>query len=451
MSPRREIARIAVPVSLEFVVMLLMNFINQIIVGGLGAVAIAAVGFVNSLGFILFVTIGAVGASTAILAARAHGSGRRDDINATVTTAITLAAVIAAPFIIVISIWTTQALALVGASPEVAAEGTAYLRVSIPALIPGILAAVLSGLMRSTGHAKIPMYVTFATVISESVLAFCLVYGIGPMPRLGVLGAGIAVLIANLLKFAILAYISYGRLDLVSWHFPHHQHAFRTIVRPLIVLAIPLGITELFWTLGIFVYNVIFQQLGTDSLAAAQIVASLEGVFVVGSIGLMSAATALIGKAIGEGDAPAAREWIRRLGRAGLITGIVFGALYALTAFTIPFVFREVSGEVIRIAAIGIVINGIIQAVKVRNMIVGAGVLPSGNDVKGVIFGDVFSTFAVGIPLALFLGLSTPLLAIGIFLARVVEEVVKLGIFTWRQNRVDWEALAAQHRVEAVA
>ncbi|MEY4137380.1 MAG: hypothetical protein RL205_1508 [Actinomycetota bacterium] len=445
MTPRREIARIAVPVSLEFVIMLVMNFVNQVIVGGLGTVAIAAVGFANSLGFILFVTVGAVGASTAILAARAFGSGKRDDMDATVTTAISLAIAIAAPFVLAAFLWTLQVLELAGASPEVAAEGSSYFRISILAMIPGIVAAVLSGLMRSTGFPKVPMYVTVVTVVLDSVIAYSLVYGVGPLPKLGVLGAGIAVLTANALKLIVLGYLAFGRLDLVSWHFPRHRHSVRTIVRPLIVLAIPLGITELFWTLGIFLYNVIFQRLGNDSLAAAQIVATLEGVFIVGSVGLMSASTALIGKAIGEGDAPAARAWISRVGRAGLVTGVVFGGIYALSALAIPVLFTEVSDEVIRVATIGIVINGIIQAVKVRNMIVGAGVLPSGNDVKGVILGDVFSTFVVGLPLALFLGLSTPLLAIGIFLARVVEEVVKLGIFSWRQSRVNWDALAAEH------
>ena len=56
-SPRREIARIAVPVSLEFVLMLVLNFVNQVVVGALGATAIAAVGFANSLVFILVLTL----------------------------------------------------------------------------------------------------------------------------------------------------------------------------------------------------------------------------------------------------------------------------------------------------------------------------------------------------------------------------------------------------------
>jgi Na+-driven multidrug efflux pump len=70
-TPRREIAQIAVPVSAEFVLMLVLNFVNQVVVGTLGATAIAAVGFANSLSFILIITLGCLGTSVSILVARA--------------------------------------------------------------------------------------------------------------------------------------------------------------------------------------------------------------------------------------------------------------------------------------------------------------------------------------------------------------------------------------------
>jgi len=61
-----------------------------------------------------------------------------------------------------------------------------------------------------------------------------------------------------------------------------------------------------------------------------------------------------------------------------------------------------------------------------------------------VILGDALGAFAVGLPLAVLLGLFTPLGFLGVWIGRVVEEVAKLGIFTWRAHRLRWEALAAQ-------
>ena len=201
---------------------------------------------------------------------------------------------------------------------------------------------------------------------------------------------------------------------------------------PLFVLAVPLGITELFWTTGTFLYNVVFQRLGDDALAAAQIAATLEGVFIVGSIGLMSATTALVGRSVGRGDAREAMAWVRRVKRVGLHTGVGFGVLFGLSALVLGQLYGNAGADVQRAAALGILINAAFQVVKVRNMVLGAGVLPSGNDVRGVILGDVAGAFVVGLPLAVLLGLHTPLGVAGVFLARVVEECAKVAIFTWR-------------------
>ena len=104
-------------------------------------------------------------------------------------------------------------------------------------------------------------------------------------------------------------------------------------------------------------------------------------------------------------------------------------------------------------ATVGIALYAISQVVKVRNMILGAGVLPSAGDVRGVIFGDVVGAFVVGLPLAVVLGLHTPLGVAGVFAARVIEELAKVVIFSRRSRRVRWDAVgagsaAAEHRTQ---
>jgi Na+-driven multidrug efflux pump len=50
----------------------------------------------------------------------------------------------------------------------------------------------------------------------------------------------------------------------------------------------------------------------------------------------------------------------------------------------------------------------------------------------------------VGLPLAVLLGLHTPLGIAGVFLARVIEEVAKVAVFSWRAHRLDWQELATR-------
>ncbi len=441
MNPRQEILKIAVPVSTEFVVMLTINFVNQIIVGGLGTIAIASVGFANSLTFIPLVVLGALGASLGILSARSFGSGNREDTSATTSVALTISLALVSLIVFVIALRPEQLLQLVGASGQIAEVGATYLAVAVFALPFQVGGSVISGLYRSTGHAKIPMFITLGTATGGAALAFMLVYGVGPAPELGVVGAGIGLLIGGIAKFTLLVFLAYGPMDLVTWHAPWARRGWSTIVVPLLYLALPLGLTESFWSVGLFLYNVIFAQLGVDDLAAAQITYTLEGVFVVASLGLAIAATALIGRSIGQGDTAGAVAWVHRIIKAGYITGIGFGVLYISTIVFLPRLFPNVNQTVISIATIGIVINGVFQVAKVQNMIIAAGILPSGNDVKGVIIGDVTGSFVIGLPLALFLGLHTPLGVYGIFIARVIEELAKWVIFAWRMRGVNWQKI----------
>jgi Na+-driven multidrug efflux pump len=286
------------------------------------------------------------------------------------------------------------------------------------------------------------MIATMVTVVANSAIALALVTGVGPFPALGVAGAGWATLVTAVAKALILLWMAF-RSGVVRWSLPDSLGQWRAVVVPLFVLALPLGVTELFWTVGTFLYNVVFGRLGDEALAAAQIVTTLEGVFIVGSIGLMSATTTLVGRSVGRGDVGDAMAWVRRLTRAGVGTAAVFGVLFGASVLLLDVLYGQTGRDVRMMAGVGILVNAAFQVVKVRNMIIGAGVLPSVDDVKGVIIGDVVGAFAVGLPLAVLLGLHTPLGYVGIFVARIVEELAKLAVFTWRARRVRWDRLAA--------
>ncbi len=444
-SPLREVASLAIPVSLEMVVALVMNFINQIVVGGLGTTAIAAVGFVNSITFIALLTFGSLGSSVSIMAARAHGGGRLHELNSLVHVALIVGTFISAAFIAIPVLFPTQVLRAAGGSTSVVSVGADYLRISALALLPNVAGRVVSGVMRSTGHTRGPLIATSIATVINTALSYVLVYGVGPAPELGVKGAAVASLFAASLNVAILLVMAYGLDRIITWELPASRSEWWRITKPLFVFAAPLALTELVWSLGGYLYNVLFQRLGDEALAAAQIAGTLESVFILASIGLMTSATTLIGRSVGQGDAHAARQWIRRLRKTGYVTSIVFGALYLASSLLLQGLFPKVTANVLHLATLGIAVNAAFQWVKVQNMLIGVGILPSGSDLKGVVAGDTVGVVVAGLPLAIGLGLFTPLAFIGVVLGRIGEEFIKFFIFVYRMRRIDWNALAIEH------
>ncbi|MFC4425760.1 MATE family efflux transporter [Deinococcus navajonensis] len=444
-SPLREISAIAVPVSLEMVIQLVLTFVNQVVVGALGAAAVAAVGLSGSLSFLFFITLGALGSGTSILVARRAGANDRAGVDHTLSVALGFTALVGALLTVPLLPSAGALLRLAGGAPDVTALATPYLQVSLLAFVPGLLGWILSGALRSLGHARTPLVATTIAVAVECLAAYGLVFGVGPLPALGVVGAAWALVLSNVLKVVLLAYQVYGPRHLSRFVLPR-VGGRGPIIRPLLQVSAPLALTEFVWSLGGFLYAAVFARVGTQALAASQIVGTLEGIFIVGSFGLMSAATVLIGRSLGAGDAQGARTWLHRITRAGLVTGLGFGALFAVSALMVPGLFPKVGASVHQMALTGILIAAATQVVKVRNMIVGGGVLPGAGDGRGVILGDLVGAFGVGLPLAIWWGLYTPMGIWGVFLARTLEEVAKVAIFEWRRRRLDWETLAREQQ-----
>ena len=444
-SRQRQIARIAVPVSLEYIVMLGLNFVNQIIVGGLGAIAIAAVGFANSLTFILIITLSALGLSVQMLVARAYGAKRVHDLNHLVTYSLIFAVVGGGVLSLGLALFPHQILSLTGASANVASMGSTYLMLTALTLAPNLVSAVLSSVLRATDHAKAPLHATTISVVLNTALSYALVYGVGSLPALGVAGAGWATLFTAVLKSSILFFQTFVVYKVSQWEAPPSWRDFVDQLRPVFVTAIPFGFTELVWTLGIFAYNVITQRLGDEPLAASQISNTLEGIFITGSIGLASAASALINRSVGAANSEEAARWKSTLLRAGLVSGAAFGALFGASAIFIPAWFGNAGTNVQQLAVYGVIVNAFFQVVKVRNMILAGGVLASGNKLRGIIWGDVTGAMFVGVPLAIILGLFTPLGYWGILAARCIDELGKLAVFEWNARRIDWHKVVADH------
>ncbi|MEY4323469.1 MAG: hypothetical protein RL410_1250 [Actinomycetota bacterium] len=443
----REVLKIAIPVSLEFVVMLALNFVNQIIVGGLGPIAIAAVGFAGSLTFIVAVTVGAIASSVGVMSSRAFGARREHELNVTVSVAMAIGFVLSAIFVFVPTVWPHTSLLFAGASTNVADSGSRYLQLTALSVIPLVISNVLSAVLRSTDHPRSPMFATTVSVVLNTALGYLLVYGVGPFPELGIEGAGIATLLTSVLKALILWYQAFAIHHTNHWELPQSWDEWKTVVKPLFVLAIPMGLTELVWTLGLYFYNVVLQKVGDLPLAAAQIANTLEGVFIVASLGLMTAGQTLVSRSIGAQDPTEAMRWLRLVKKMALLTSFLFAAIYSSTGLLLPWLYQNAGDQVRHGAFILILINACFQPFRVRNMVLGGAALPSASDMRGIIYGDTAGAFFVGLPLAIALGLFTPLGMYGVAIARGLDEVSKWLIYSYRERKINWHKVSDDHAV----
>ncbi len=436
---RREIFKIAVPVSLESTVQLALGFVNQVIVGTLGTATIAAVGLANNVLFIGILCLNTLGAGCAILASRARGRGDEAAVRRIVSFFIGFSALIALALALPLGLGAVPFLRLVGADPEITTIGGPYLSLVALSLPLITLSVVSSAAFRSIGRARIPMLVTIPAIALIPLLSWLLVYPLG----MGVVGAALAALVAQGVRALLLLWLLIGSRWGLRWAWPSLGQG-RDLLREAVPLVLPLFITEVVFSGGVFLFALLFERLGTQELAVFQIVSNLEMVFITASAGLHYAATVLVAQSIGRADPPGVWAVSRQIWHIGLASAAIFGFIFALFAFLLPLLYPNTTPQVQEWAFWAVLLNALFQPVKVSNFIF-FGTLASGGDTRFLLLSDFVTVFVVGLPLAWLLAFPVGLGLWGIFLGRLLgEEMVRVSMFLWRYRRGQWFRLEAQ-------
>ena len=189
------------------------------------------------------------------------------------------------------------------------------------------MSAVTTATFRSLNDSKTPMFVTMGAVGLNTVLGLFLVFGLGPFPKLGVIGAGLATLIAQVCRFLTLLMWLYRKEKGLKWHWPLPGTGIAKVFRPLLEITYPIAISELLWGTSTFVYTIVLTRLSVAGVTASQLAMTIENLFIVAASGLAPAAVASIGQALGDNYLKVAKRHANAALRLGFLAGLVFSVL----------------------------------------------------------------------------------------------------------------------------
>ena len=434
----REIFNIALPIGLESVFQASFSLIDQIVVGTLGANAVAAVGLSNNLSFILTLLYAAIGTGSGAFIAQAYGRQDMDEVSKIAAigqiTAVALGICSSLPLILLPG----QILRFLGAQEELVKTAATYLQLFAGAAPLTVMSAVTVAAFRSMSDSRTPMIITIGSVFLNTVLALLLVLGIGGFPRLGVAGAGLATLISQGSRAVVLVIALYSTKKGMRWHWPVGS-MIRQIGPPLFKITYPIALSEMLWGTSAFVYVVIFTRINTEALASGQIVTTIETLFIVAASGLAPAAVATVGQALGADHRRTAQEQARRVLRIAVAPGLFFTAALVGVSFFLPVLYPRIDKQVLNLAFWGVIIMAVVQPVKVINHVLGIGILPSGGDTKFVLFSHIISSYGLGLPVAALTALVLRWGAPSVFGSRALEESLKAIVLFSRYRTRSWQ------------
>jgi putative MATE family efflux protein len=325
--------RLALPTVSVLVVQTLVTVAETFYVGFLGTAALAGVSLVFPIAMLMtMMSGGGVGGGVASAVARQIGAGRREDADALLWHAVVIALGFGGVFMTAALVFgPTLYHALGGRGPTLEAA-LVYSAFLFAGSIGIWLVNLTSAALRGAGDVKVPAFVTAAGAAVVIALSPALIFGFGPIPRLGIAGAGIAVTFYYAAaSLALIAYLATGRGTLTLRISPLRRRLFREILRVGLLSAAG----TLQSNLTVVLITGAVARFGTAALAGYGIASRLDYVLIPLLFGVGTAAVTMVGTNVGAG-APARA---RRVAWTGALAGTLMTGVIGTTAALAPTVW----------------------------------------------------------------------------------------------------------------
>jgi MATE family multidrug resistance protein len=424
--------RLAWPVVLAQVGIMLMGVVDTAMVGRVGTSAVAAV----ALGHIYWVNVTIMGLGILMVldpvVSQATGANDREGVSRGVQRGVLMALALSVPTALLL-IPGELLFGFLRQPADVTPIAATFSRISIVGVVPFYLFFALRQSLQAMAQTK---PVVIAIVVSNFVnyaLDYALIYGHFGFPRLGTQGSAIATALSRWLMFGLLLYFGWKQLHgaIVPWR----RESFKLApMLKMLRIGFPVGLQS--W-LEIAVFSggaIALGWFGSVPLAAHEIAINLAALTFMFPMGVSAAAAAMVGRAIGRQDLSAAK----RDAVAALAVGVGFMAVFAVVFLMIPSALARIfvhDPATVATAASLIFIGGIFQVFDGAQA-VATGVLRGTGDTRVPMLLHLAAFWGIGIPLCLALafplGFGPQGVWWGYVLALAVAAALQLLRVRWR-------------------
>ncbi len=336
----RSIIMLAIPMVLEMCMESIFAVVDIKYVSYLGPDAMATVGLTESLMTLVYtLAIGlSIGATATI--ARRIGEKNPEGAARAAVQAIVLALIVSAIIALIGAPLAPQLLSWMGGSAEVVAKGSGFTRVMLACNASVVLLFMINAIFRGAGDAAIAMRVLWLANAINILLGPCLIFGLGPFPEMGLVGAAVATSIGRGTGalYAISRLVrSGGRFDIRRRHLTLEP----AIMTRLIKLS-GTGTFQVFIGMASWIGLVrTISSFGTDALAGYVIGIRVIIFALLPSWGMSNAAATMVGQALGANKPDRAERAVWKAGFYNMIFLGSVGLIFVLFARQIIGLFTH--------------------------------------------------------------------------------------------------------------
>lgn len=433
----KTLAVVALPIAIQSLIASSLSLIDNLMVGSLGEAELNAVGVSVQIYFIHWMMLFGFTSGSATFMAQYFGAKDLSSIRKTTGFAITVNLSVSSLFFIAAMVFPQWVLRIFTSFPEIIELGSSYVRTGALVFLCTSITVPLTSALRATQQTRLPLYISGAAFLTNTLLNYVFIFGNFGAPQLGVTGAALATVLARILELALSLYVVFGRNNLMKGPIREFFGFHKELAVKIVKNAIPTTINETMWGMGTALYIAAFARIGVTEGAAVQACNTINNLFTLAAFSVGDAVLILVGQKLGEGKLDYAYRLAKKLVKIGLIIGVCGGIL--LISFGKPLLsLFDFTEQGARYAFFILIVYACAMWLSVYNGIIITGVLRCGGDTRFAMLSEVLCVWCIGVPMAFLTALVLHWPIYLAVLAVKMEEVVKGILLTKRFFSKKW-------------
>lgn len=433
----KNLLSIAVPITLQGIVIFSVNLVDTIVMGRLGETAMAGVSLANQFCFLFMILNFGLAGGAGVLTGQFWGKGDRESIGKTLSIVYKLTAALAVLFFIGAHFFPERIMSLYTPDAPVIEQGARFLRVIAWSFVFQGISTISVFVLRTVGIVRLTLVTSTITLANNILMNWIFVFGNLGAPRMGTAGSALATSLSRILEFVIIA-VFLLRID------KRIQLKLKTVLRNDRAIfadyfrnGMPVVVSDFILALGMNAIAAIMGRIGKDFVAAyaiAMVVWQFTTVFLMGTSG---ASAVIVGNTVGAKRYEDARKY----GVTFLAFGAIFGVLSAAVIFGLKDLavgIYNVAGATKDIARELMDALAILAAFSSIQSMLTKGVLRAGGDTRFLMLADVLFLWVVSIPLGFVAAFVFHWPPLPVLLCLKVDELIKAVWCSFRLFGKKW-------------
>ncbi|RKD32108.1 MATE family efflux transporter [Thermohalobacter berrensis] len=442
---RKNILQLAWPAALRMFLQSIVGIVDVIMVGQIGAHALATVDVSNRF---MFITIGVLSAltigSTALVA---RYKGAKNDIKTnniiiqSLLSGLILSSIIAIlGFIFSKDILKMMMILMDEVDPFILKKGSVYLKIVFTYMIFALPTMMLNSILQGLGDMKTPLYIMLITNIVNIVGNYLLIFGIGFLPRLEVTGAALGTGFGRLVGFLIGLYILLNKNTLIKIDFKNVNWKIHwKTVKDILNIGIPASVEQLVRQGSQIIYTILVSGLGTITIAANALAMNINSLPMMVGFGFSLAATTLVGQSLGANRKDLATEY----GKQTTLITIILMSIISIPMFiwVKPIIKLYTSNpKVIELSKPVVRMIIVVQPIFAVYIVL-AGALRGAGDTRFTMFTTIIGNWAGRLLSSLFFGYYLGYGLIGLWIGMLIDICTRTLLIFKRFKSKKWQKI----------